>query len=141
MSRAIGFESDFEMSPDNRKRSIDELGLSGFDPSAPLRLQTVAKIAFPDGSMSASGLRREAARGRLVIERIAGKDFTTLANIRKMRELCRVEAKGQGFTCVAPAPTSGGKRSGSSAMDGAISPRDALQARLTKDRRKQHSKL
>jgi hypothetical protein len=30
------------------------------------------------GSMTASGLRREAARGRLQIERIAGKDFTTL---------------------------------------------------------------
>jgi hypothetical protein len=40
-------------------------------------------LAFPDGSMSASGLRREAARGRLVIERIAGKDYTTLANIER----------------------------------------------------------
>ena len=44
--------------------------------------------------MTASGLRREGARGRLVIERIAGKDYTTLANIERMRELCRVAAKG-----------------------------------------------
>jgi hypothetical protein len=44
--------------------------------------------------MSPSGLRREGARGRLVIERIAGKDYTTLANIERMRELCRVQAKG-----------------------------------------------
>jgi hypothetical protein len=43
--------------------------------------------------MSASGLRREAMRGRLVMERIAGKDYTTLAAIQKMRAACRVEAK------------------------------------------------
>ena len=60
---------------------------------SPLRLSVAAKLAFPDGSMSASGLRREAARGRLVIERIAGKDFTTLANIERMRELCRVATR------------------------------------------------
>jgi len=64
------------------------------EPNTPLRLNVAATLAFPDGSMSASGLRREAARGRLIIERIAGKDFTTLANIEQMRELCRVEAKG-----------------------------------------------
>ena len=45
----------------------------------PLRLGVAALLAFPDGSMTAPGLRREAARGRLVIERIAGKDYTTLA--------------------------------------------------------------
>ena len=60
----------------------------------PLRLAVAAALAFPDGSMTASGLRREAARGRLAIERIAGKDYTTLANIERMRELCRVEARG-----------------------------------------------
>src|SRR5271166_1123094 len=62
-------------------------------PDTPLRLAIAAALAFPDGSMSASGLRREAARGRLVIERIAGKDYTTLGNIERMRELCRVEVK------------------------------------------------
>ena len=51
----------------------------------PLRLAVAAALAFPDGSMTASGLRRESARGRLVIERIAGKDYTTLANIEQMR--------------------------------------------------------
>jgi hypothetical protein len=44
--------------------------------------------------MSASGLRRECARGRLVVERIAGKDYTTLVYIERMRELCRVAVKG-----------------------------------------------
>jgi hypothetical protein len=55
----------------------------------PLRLDVAAALAYPDGSMTASGLRREANRGRLVIERTAGKDYTTLAAIERMRELCR----------------------------------------------------
>jgi hypothetical protein len=59
----------------------------------PLRLGVAASLAFPDGSMTASGLRREAARGRLVIERIAGKDYVSLSAIERMRELCRVERK------------------------------------------------
>jgi hypothetical protein len=62
-------------------------------PDTPLRLSVAAALAFPDGSMTASGLRRESARGRLLIERIAGKDYTTLANIERMRALCRVEVK------------------------------------------------
>src|ERR1022692_2981746 len=62
-------------------------------PNTPLRLSVAAAFAFPDGTMTASGLRRETARGRLFIERIAGKDYTTLANIERMRELCRVEVK------------------------------------------------
>jgi hypothetical protein len=65
----------------------------------PLRLAEAAAIAFPTGSMTASGLRREAARGRLIVERIAGKDFTTLAAIRRMRELCRADQNRQGSTC------------------------------------------
>jgi hypothetical protein len=60
---------------------------------APLRLADAARLAFPAGGMTAAGLRREAARGRLTIERIAGKDFTTLAAIEKMRVLCRVPPK------------------------------------------------
>jgi hypothetical protein len=59
--------------------------------NTPLRLDAAAKIAFPDGGMTAAGLRREAKRGRLVIERVAGKDFTTLNHIERMREQCRVD--------------------------------------------------
>ena len=65
-------------------------------PDQPIRLAMAAKIAFPDGSMTASGLRRERDRGRLVVEKIAGKEYTSLAQIERMRELCRVEAKVQG---------------------------------------------
>jgi hypothetical protein len=66
-------------------------------PDTPLRLYIAAALGFPDGSMTASGLRREAVKGRLAIERVAGKDYTTLANIERMRELCRVEVKVPGF--------------------------------------------
>lgn len=59
----------------------------------PIRLSVAAELAFPDGSMGASGLRREAARGRLAVERIAGKDYTTLRAIEEMREKCRVQPK------------------------------------------------
>ena len=105
----------------------------------PLRLAVAAALAFPDGSMTASGLRREAARGRLVVERIAGKDYTTLDSIERMRQLCRVEAKARDSTCAGHAQASAGKRSGLSAMGNAISPRDALETRLTKGRQKLHS--
>jgi hypothetical protein len=108
-------------------------------PDTPLRLGIAAAIAFPDGSMTAAGLRREGARGRLIIERIAGKDYTTLANIERMRELCRVQAKARDSICGGHAQASAGKRSGSSAMGNAISPRDALEARLTKGRQKLRS--
>jgi hypothetical protein len=52
---------------------------SEVNPDDPIRLSTSASLAFPDGSMTGSGLRKEALRGRLVIERIAGTDFATLA--------------------------------------------------------------
>ena len=104
------------------------------DRDAPLRLSVAASVAFPDGSMTASGLRREAARGRLLIERIAGKDYTTLENIERMREACRVQAKDRDSTCVAQDRASDARPSGLSGTATAISPRDALQARLIKAR-------
>jgi len=60
---------------------------------APLRLTDAAKLAFPAGGMTASGLRSEAKRGHLKIERIANKDFTTLRAIEEMRQECRVEVR------------------------------------------------
>src|ERR1700738_902778 len=108
-------------------------------PDTPLRLGIAARIAFPDGSMTVAGLRREAARGLLVIERVAGKDYTTLRNIEEMRELCRVQAKAHDSICAGRAQGSGARRSGLSGTGDAISPRDALEARLTKGLRKRHS--
>jgi hypothetical protein len=60
---------------------------------APLRLDVAVKVAFPAGGMTIKGLRKEIARGRLQVELIAGKHFTTLAAISRMRELCRVGPK------------------------------------------------
>lgn len=105
------------------------------EPNTPLRLSVAAALAFPDGSMTASGLRRECSRGRLVIERIAGKDYTTLANIERMRELCRVEARvpGCGFgQRVEKVAESSDMRSGSSSMAPNTSPQGALRMKLAK---------
>ena len=85
-------------------------------PDTPLRLGVAAAFAFPDGTMTASGLRREAARGRLVIERIAGKDYTTLANIERMRELCRVEVKAPDCGSNLRVATRKGRLSGAPSM-------------------------
>lgn len=59
----------------------------------PLRLDVAVKVAFPAGGMSVAGLRKEIAKGRLEVELIANKLFTTLAAIARMRELCRVVPK------------------------------------------------
>jgi hypothetical protein len=69
-----------------RSHDNDNIG-----PTTPLRLARAAALAFPDGSMTEKGLRREFQRGRLVVERIAGKDYTTLSAIEQMRILCRLE--------------------------------------------------
>src|SRR5262249_37252855 len=47
-----------------------------------------AALEFPDGSMTASGLRAEARHGHLKIWRIAGKDYTTKQALREMRGQC-----------------------------------------------------
>src|SRR5262245_47631097 len=99
---------------------------------APIRLSVAARLAFPDGSMTVSGLRKEAARGRLVIERIAGKDYCTLANIERMRQLCRVERKVSdcGFVVSDSTRQRSVEPPGSSSTAKSISPQDALRAKL-----------
>ena len=66
--------------------------------NTPLRLAAAAEIAFPDGTMTVSGLRKERDSGRLAVERIAGKEYTTLAAIEEMRHLCRDQRKAHGST-------------------------------------------
>src|ERR1700752_2203021 len=113
--------------------SNERVGLpipDNIDPSTPLRLHIAAKIAFPDGSMTASGLRREGARGRLALERIANKDYTTLEAIRTMRELCRVQTRESDSTDAKRDTVVVGsltRRSGLSKMEAVISPQDALR--------------
>ena len=81
----------------NMDALTDGLRQEAVPEDTPLRLDVAAALAYPDGSMTACGLRREAKRGRLVIERTAGKDYTTLAAIKRMRGLCRVEPPRHAF--------------------------------------------
>ena len=64
-----------------------------YDLDTPLRLETAAKVAFPDGSMSGAALRRQIKAGRLDAEFINGKFYVTLRSIGAMREQCRVRAR------------------------------------------------
>jgi hypothetical protein len=66
-----------------------------------LRLGVAAALEFPDGSMGASGLRREGQQGRLSIWRIAGKDYTTKQALREMRSQC-VLSSHQDSSCGEP---------------------------------------
>jgi len=94
-----GVRAGFFSRTDTMRGRLSELDRIG--PDTPLRLDVAARLAFPPlpngkPSMTASGLRKEAARGRLAVERIAGKDFTTLAAIANMRMLCRLAQVPQG---------------------------------------------
>ena len=62
------------------------------DPNAPIRLADIITIAFPMGGMTVNGLRKEAGRVHLTILRMAGKDFTTLADIEEMKKICREQS-------------------------------------------------
>jgi hypothetical protein len=75
--------------------SIDQ---SAIGPNTPLRLHIAAKIAYPDGSMTMSGLRNEIKKGRLESERTAGKQYVTLAGIERMRQKCRDVPKAPAST-------------------------------------------
>ncbi|WP_271671655.1 excisionase [Bradyrhizobium sp. CCBAU 51627] len=59
----------------------------------PLRLDVALKLAFPAGGLTVKGLRKEIEKGRLEVELIANKQFTTLAAIERMRELCKVPSR------------------------------------------------
>jgi hypothetical protein len=84
--------------------------------------------------MTVAGLRRESARGRLIIERIAGKDYTTLASIDLMRQSCRVETGVHGCGSVRTGATKQEKwsrtPSGLSSTAENISPQAVLRAKL-----------
>jgi hypothetical protein len=92
-----GMAHEYKGSTDSQAKNVSVMpAVDQISRDTPLRLNIAAALAYPDGSMTPSGLRREAARGRLVIERTAGKDYTTLGAIEHMRELCRLEARERG---------------------------------------------
>jgi hypothetical protein len=70
-----------------------------------------------------------------MIERIAGKDFTTLESVEHMRELCRVLAKELDSTSAPNAEIKEklqNEPTGSSATANDTSPQDALRRKLEK---------
>lgn len=78
-----------------------------------VRLDILARLAFPDGSVGITSLRRESKKGRLTVWRVAGKDMSTLREIRKMLDLCLVKRDQSASGSNRPAPT--GNPSGTSA--------------------------
>lgn len=97
---------------------------------APIRLARAIEYAFPAGGMTVSGLRQEHAKGRLKLELIAGKHFVTLAAIKEMRELCRVEVKGRIY---------GGMRNesrGLSSIATSVSEQDLAEAEILRLRKR-----
>lgn len=67
-----------------------------FDREKLVRLETIASVAFPDGSVTVATLRREIKAGRLKAWLIGAKHMTTLIEIERMLEQCRVKPKDQG---------------------------------------------
>src|SRR5262245_7250402 len=63
------------------------------DPNENLLLEVAARIRFPDGKRTARVLRQEANRGRLNISKGGKRLYTTLADVDRMIEGCRVKAK------------------------------------------------
>jgi hypothetical protein len=74
-------------------RSVRVPDRSEITEDTPLRLEAAAVLAFPGGGMTASGLRKERDAKRLVTEIVAGKEYTTLRDIERMREACRGRSK------------------------------------------------
>ncbi|WP_247988335.1 excisionase [Bradyrhizobium sp. 186] len=98
-----------------------------------LPLKEACKVAFPRGGMTVSGLRREAARGHLVVMRIANRDFTTLRSIQEMGNLCRVAAEDLtsiGGANAVKLEKSSAVQHGSSSTAASMLPRDALLAKI-----------
>lgn len=114
---------------DERLSAKSTLSIDCVSPTTPLRLAVAAALAFPDRSMTESGLRREHARGRLIVERIAGKLYTTLADIQKMRELCREKTEHLDFGCEQQAKAA--EPLGTSSTRDAKSPQAALRMKLS----------
>src|ERR1700722_2577542 len=59
------------------------------DNDTPQRLRVVAA----QFGLTAAALRTEAKRGRLVISRVGGKDWTSVGEVQRMFGLCRVSPK------------------------------------------------
>lgn len=121
--------ADYQCRPRSPKGPLlmtarDGIGGGEVGADTPLRLDDAAAIAYPKGGMTGATLRREAAKGRLAVERVAGKLYTTLADIEEMRRRCRELPKAPGFG----SSPSGNEEPTSSAPSGASLTTEDLSA-------------
>jgi len=98
----------------------------------PIRLKTAAKIAFPNGSVTVRALQKEIKSGGLIAWLVGGKYLTSLNEIERMLETCRMTPSrpdsgtvSQGGQNKAAVPK---KASGSSFTTDANLARDAAKA-------------
>lgn len=117
--------------PESRVHSPASLAREWGD-DVPMTLAQAVEQCFPLGGVTVSTLRTEARKGRLVTERIAGKDFVTRRAIDEMRARCR-EQGSRPVSKSAPKQTD--ERSGSSETDNGIDAQAALRLRLSKPSR------
>src|SRR5271169_6901194 len=96
------------------------------DNDKPLRLGVVAA----QFGLTAAALRAESKRGRLVISRVAGKDWTSVAEVQRMFGLCRSTPKESDSGFGRPEATK--SRHGSSETAESKSARDALSLSLSR---------
>ena len=91
------------MSQRNRVSKQTPLSLDHYaiTDDTPLRLETAAQLAFPDGGVSRDALR-SAACSELEHERLAGRIITTLRWVREWRERNRFPARPRPDTGQAP---------------------------------------
>jgi hypothetical protein len=125
--------------PDGMRMKLPRpaIDLSKVTPTTPLRLDIAATVGFPDGTMSASGLRTERDRGTLRVMRVAGKDYTTLAAIETMLELCHRPASAFAKPRDRFIDMQGRRTDGSLMV---ITPQEALRAKLARMRESVPSK-
>lgn len=85
--------------------------------NTPLRLETAAALAFPDGSMTAVTLRRMIANGQLKAVKLAGRYYTTLAAIGEITTPCLVKPKARASSSTQEASGISGMDNSSVALD------------------------
>src|SRR5215470_10056435 len=128
------FRSGYEQQPNRNDVTKPLPPLDSIKPDTPLRLYAAAALAFPDGSITETSLRKACTQGELEYELLRGKYHTTLAAIKDWRARCRVQPKGQGSGSArkseTPTARSASARSGSFEMDHARSARAALHKML-----------
>jgi hypothetical protein len=108
---------------------IEGVDISIVTPTTPLRLEVAARLAWPDGSMSVSALRRLVVAEKVTYEFVAGKYFVTLAAIEEYRASCRVAAKPH--TLPLKNTKTAALQPGSSETDSLLVAQDAMRLMLS----------